>query len=30
MVENNPDALLNRYLNYQPPAVKQWLNKDDT
>jgi len=30
MVENNPDTLLNRYLNYQPPAVKQWLNKDDT
>ena len=25
LVETNPDALLDRYLNYQPPAVKHWV-----
>lgn len=30
MVETNPDALLDRYVNYQPPAVKHWLDKDET
>ncbi|HEY8094679.1 MAG TPA: TIGR00730 family Rossman fold protein [Methylobacter sp.] len=30
MVETNPDALLDRYVNYQPPAVKHWLGKDET
>jgi hypothetical protein len=30
MVESNPDALLDRYINYQPPAVKHWLAKDET
>jgi hypothetical protein len=30
MVETNPDALLDRYINYQPPAVKHWLGKDET
>lgn len=30
MVETNPDALLDRYVHYQPPAVKHWLGKDET
>ena len=30
MVETDPDALLNRYINYQPPAGKHWVNKDET
>jgi uncharacterized protein (TIGR00730 family) len=30
IVEKNPDALLDRYLNYQPPAVKNWLGKAET
>jgi len=30
MVETNPDVLLDRYVNYQPPAVKHWLGKDET
>lgn len=30
MVESNPDALLDRYASYQPPAVKHWLDKDET
>lgn len=30
MVESNPDALLDRYINYQPPAVQHWLAKDET
>lgn len=30
MVETNPDALLDRYVNYQPPAVRHWVGKDET
>lgn len=30
MVETNPDTLLDRYADYQPPAVKHWLGKDET
>jgi uncharacterized protein (TIGR00730 family) len=30
MVETNPDALLDRYSNYQPPAVRHWVGKDET
>ena len=30
MVETDPDALLDRYVAYQPPAVKHWLGKDET
>lgn len=30
MVETNPDELLERYVNYQPPAVTHWLGKDET
>jgi uncharacterized protein (TIGR00730 family) len=30
MVETNAAALLDRYANYQPPAVKHWLGKDET
>jgi uncharacterized protein (TIGR00730 family) len=30
IVETNPDTLLNRYVNYQPPALKHWLGKDET
>ena len=30
IVETNPDALLDHYANYQPPAVKHWVGKDET
>lgn len=30
MVESNPDALLDRYIDYHPPAVQHWLAKDET
>jgi uncharacterized protein (TIGR00730 family) len=30
MVESDPDALLERYVHYQPPVVEQWLGKDET
>ncbi|WP_446809422.1 TIGR00730 family Rossman fold protein [Methylomonas sp. 2BW1-5-20] len=30
MVEADPNLLLDRYVNYQPPAVKLWLSKDET
>lgn len=30
MVEADPQLLLDRYVNYQPPAVKHWVNKDQT
>lgn len=30
MVETNPDALLERYVKYRPPAVKHWVGKDET
>jgi uncharacterized protein (TIGR00730 family) len=30
IVEKNPDALLDRYVNYQPPAAKHWLSKNET
>ncbi len=29
MVEKNPDALIERYLNYAAPAAKQWLVKEE-
>ncbi|AMK76874.1 MULTISPECIES: TIGR00730 family Rossman fold protein [Methylomonas] len=30
MVETDPNLLLDRYVNYQPPAVKHWVNKHET
>lgn len=30
IVETDPNALLDRYAAYQPPVVKQWLDKDQT
>lgn len=30
MVETNPIALLDRYVSYQPPAVKHWVGKEET
>jgi len=30
MVETNPDALLDRYLDYRPPALRHWLGKGET
>jgi len=30
IVETNPDALLDRYINYQPAAVRHWVGKDET
>lgn len=30
MVEQNPDALIERYIHYQPSAVKPWVNKEET
>jgi uncharacterized protein (TIGR00730 family) len=30
IVETNPDALLDRYVYYQPPAVRHWVGKDET
>ncbi len=30
IVETNPDALLDSYVNYQPPAVKHWVGKGET
>ena len=30
MVESSPNALLDRYVNYQPPAVEHWVGKDET
>jgi uncharacterized protein (TIGR00730 family) len=30
MVETNPAALLDRYVDYQPPAVKHWIDKEET
>lgn len=30
MVETDPDALLDRYADYRPPAVKHWVGKDET
>ncbi len=30
MVESNPEALLDRYVSYQPPAAKHWVSKDET
>lgn len=29
-VEEDPEALLNRFLSYQSPIVKHWVNKDET
>ena len=30
IVETNPEALLDHYINYQPPAVRHWVGKDET
>ena len=30
ILETNPDALLDRYVNYQPLAVRHWVGKDET
>jgi uncharacterized protein (TIGR00730 family) len=30
IVETNPDTLLDRYINYLPPAVRHWVGKDET
>ena len=30
MVEQRPEALIERYLNYQAPTLKHWLGKEDT
>ncbi len=30
IVETNPDVLLDRYVNYQPPTVKHWIGKGET
>ena len=30
IVETNPEVLLDRYSNYQPPAVRHWVGKDET
>ncbi len=30
MVETDPQLLLGRYASYQPPAVKHWVDKDET
>ncbi|TAK63185.1 TIGR00730 family Rossman fold protein [Methylobacter sp.] len=30
MVESGPEALLDRYVDYQPPTVEHWLGKDET
>jgi uncharacterized protein (TIGR00730 family) len=30
MVEETPDALLQRFANYQPPAATHWVGKNET
>lgn len=30
MVEQHPDALLERYINYRPPVIKSWVSKEET
>ncbi len=30
IIETNPDLLLDRYINYQPPAVRHWVGKNET
>lgn len=30
IVETKPEVLLDRYLNYQPPVVKHWIDQDET
>ena len=30
MVDSNPDRLLERYVNFQPPVVKHWVGKNET
>lgn len=30
MVESDPEALLDRYVDYHPPTVEHWLEKDET
>ncbi len=29
LVETNPNTLLDRYSNYQPPAIRHWVSKDE-
>lgn len=30
MVESDPESLLDRYTDYQPPTIKTWLSQDET
>ena len=30
IVETHPDTLLDRYVNYQPPAIQHWIGKGET
>ena len=30
IVETNADALLDRYIKYQPPAAIHWVGRDET
>lgn len=30
LVEQQPDVLLERYVNYQAPVIKSWVSKEDT
>ena len=30
IVETNADALLDRYIKYQPPVTRHWVGKDET
>ena len=30
IVETDPEALLDRYVNYRPPVVTHWVGKDET
>jgi hypothetical protein len=30
LVERDPEALLDRFGSYQPPAVTKWVKEDET
>ena len=30
IVEHNPEALLNRFADYKPPPIQQWVEKSET
>ena len=30
IVENDPNALLDRYLNYQAPVIQRWVSEEET